>query len=91
MDPTPPAKLENVSKVPVTQLYRDNTSEPTQLCTMKDDDEDQSLIWTILMHPGTYIGTTGMIFAVFIGVYCFKRFWIRPATPRYQPYSPVSS
>ena len=43
------------------------------------------------MHPGTYIGTVCMIFAVCIGVYCFKRFWIRPATPRHLPYSPVSS
>ena len=25
-----------------------------------------------------------------IGVYWFKRFWIRPATPRHQPFSVVS-
>ena len=67
-----------------------NTSEPTHLFTIKDDDKDPSLIWTILTHHGTYIGTIGMISAVCVGVYCFKRFWIRPATPRCWPYSPVS-
>ena len=55
-----------------------NTSEPVHTFTIKDDYEDPSLIWTILMHPETYIGIIGMIFAVCIGVYCFKRFWIRP-------------
>ena len=51
-------KLTNVPEVPVTQLYRDmiNTSEPIHSFTIKDDD-DSSLIWTILRHPGTYIGT----------------------------------
>ena len=53
--------------------------------------KDPSLIWTILMHPGTYIGTIGKIFAVSIVVYCFKRFWFRPTTPRHWPYFPVSS
>ena len=74
-------KMANVPEVPATQLYRDmiNTSEPNHLFTIKDDDEDPSLKWTILTHPGTYIGTIDMIFAVCIGVYCFKRFWIRPA------------
>ena len=43
------------------------------------------------MHPGIYIGTIGMIFAVCIGVYYFERFWSRPGTPRHQPYSLVSS
>ena len=43
------------------------------------------------MHPGTYMGTIGMTFVVCIGVYCFKQFWISLATPRYWPYSPVSS
>ena len=77
-------KLPNVHEVPAAQLYRDisNTSEPTVFFTIKDNNKNPSLIWTILMHPGTYIGTIGMIFAVCIGVYCFKRFWIRPATPR---------
>ena len=68
-----------------------NASEPIHSFTIKDDDEDSFLIWTILKHPGTYIGTIGMIFAVCIDVYCFKRFWIRSATPRHQPYSPISS
>ena len=85
-------KLTKVPEVPVTQLYRDmiNASEPIHSFTIKDDDEDSSLIWTILKHPGTYIGTIGMIFAVCIGVYCFKRFWIRPATPGHWPCSTVS-
>ena len=65
---TPPnlQKLANVSEVPVTQLYRGmiNTSEPTHLLIIKDEDEDLSLIWTILRHPGAYIGTIGVIFAV---------------------------
>ena len=30
-----------------------NTSEPVHSFTIKDDDKDPSLIWTILMHPGT--------------------------------------
>ena len=85
-------KLADVPEVSVAQLYRNmiNTSELTHLFTIKDDDIDPSLIWTILMHPETYIGTICMIFAVCIVVCCFKIFWIRPATPRSWPYSPVS-
>ena len=82
---TPPhlQKLANLPEVPVTWLYRDmiNAIEPIHSFTIKDDDKDPFLIWTILMHPGTYIWTMGMISAVYMGVYCFKRFWIRPATP----------
>ena len=84
---TPPhlQKLANVPDISVTQLYRHmiDTSEPIHSFTIKDDDEDPSLIWTIVMHHGTYIGTIDMILSVCIGVYCFKRFWIRPATPRH--------
>ena len=78
-------KSANVPEVPVIQLYRDmiKTSEPSHLFTIKDDNEDPSLIQAILTHPGTYIGTIDIIFAVCIGVYCFKRFWIRPANPRF--------
>ena len=86
-------KLTHVPEVPVAQLYKHmiDTSEWVHSFTFnKDDDEDPSLIWTILMYPGTYMGTIGMIFAVCIGVYCFKRFWFRPATPKHRPYSPVS-
>ena len=74
-------KLANVPEVPVTQLYRGmiNTSKPTHLFTMMDEYEDPSLIWTILMHPRTYKGTIGMIFAVCICNYCFNRFQIRSA------------
>ena len=85
-------KLANVPEVPLSQLYWDiiNTSKPTHLFTTKDDDECPSFIWTILMHPETYIGNSGKIYAVCIGVFCFKRSWIRPATPRHWPYSQVS-
>ena len=41
--------------------------------TIKNDDKDPSLILTTLTHPGTYIGNIGMIFAVCMGVYSFKR------------------
>ena len=63
-------KLVNVPEVPVTQPYNHmiNTSEPIHSFKIKDEDQDPSLIWTILTHPGTYIGTIGMIFAVYIGV-----------------------
>ena len=86
-------KLAAVPEVPVAQLYKHlmDTSESAHSFRIKDDDEDPSLIWTILTHPGTYIGTIGMIFVVCIGVYCFKGFWFRPVTPRHWPYSPVSS
>ena len=84
--------LTNIPEVPVTQLYRDmfNANEPIHSFTIKDEGEDSSLIWKILKHPGTYIGAIGMIFTVCIGVYCFKGFWIRPATSQHQPYFPVS-
>ena len=86
-------ELTYVPEVPVTQLYRYmiNASELIHLFYIKDDGEESSLVWTILKHPGTYLGKIGMIFAVCIGVYCFHRFWIRLATPRHWPYSPVSS
>ena len=85
-------KLTNVLEVPVTWFYRDmiKASEPIHSCTIRNDNEDSSLTWTILKHPGTFIGTISMSFVLCIGVYCF-RFWIRPAAPRHQPYSPVSS
>ena len=67
-----------------------DTSEPVHSFTIKDDDEDPSFIWTILMHPGTYTGTIGMIFAVCIAIYYLKIFWFRPFIPRCQLYSPVS-
>ena len=67
-----------------------NTSEPIHSFMIKEDDKDLSLTWTILMHPGTYIGTIGVNFAVCIGVYCFKRLWIRSATPRHQTYFHIS-
>ena len=77
-------KMASIPEVLVTQLcrYIINTSEPNHSFTIEDDDKEPSLIWKILTHPGTYIGTIGMLFAVSIGFYCFERLWIRPATPR---------
>ena len=78
-------KLTNVPEVPVAQLYKHMilTSEPVHLFTFnKDDDKDQSLIWTILTHPGMYIKTIGMLFTACIGIYCFERLWLRPANPQ---------
>ena len=67
-----------------------NTSEQVHSFTINNDEKYPSLIWTLLMHPGIYIGLFGMIFALCIGVFCFKRFFIRPATPKHQPYSLLS-
>ena len=85
-------KLVDVPEVPVRQLYKHmiNMSEPVHSFTITDDDKDPSLVWTILTHLWTYTWTIDMIFVVSIGVYCFKRFWFRPATPKCQPYSPVT-
>ena len=81
-------KLANVPEVPVTQHYKHmiNTSELVHSFTIKDNDKDPCLIWTILMQPGTYIGTIGMIFTLCIGVYYFW-FWFWPSTPKHWPYS----
>ena len=57
-------KLTNAPEVPVVQLYKHmiNTSKPVHSFTFnKDDDEDPSLISTILTHLWKYMGTTGMI------------------------------
>ena len=67
-----------------------NTDEPVHSFTIKDNDKDSSSIWIFLTHPETYMGIIGLIFTVCIGVYCFKIFWMRPATPRHWAYSPVS-
>ena len=90
---TPPhlQKLANIPKVPDAQLYRDmiNNSEPIHSFTIKDD-KGPSLIWTMLKYPRIYTGTISLIYAVCLGVCCFKRFCIRPATPGHQSYSPFS-
>ena len=77
-------------EVPVAQLYRGmiNNNEPIHSLTIKDN-ENPTIIWTILKHTGTYIGSISMIFVLCIGIYCLK-FCIRPASPRCQPYSTVS-
>ena len=64
--------LRNVPEVWVAQVYRDmiNASAPIHSFTIKDDDKDSSLKWTILKHPGTYIETISMIFVLCICVYC---------------------
>ena len=59
-----------------------NTSEPGQSFTIKDDDQDPSLIWTILTHPGVYMGLLVHL-PLYVCVHCLKRFWFRPATPSY--------
>ena len=78
-------KLTYVPEVPVAQHFRDmiNVSEQIHSITSKDDEEDSFLICTIIKHPRTYIRTIGMNFAVCIAVYCFERFWIRPAISRH--------
>ena len=50
-------KLAYVSEVRVTQSYKHtmNISEPLHSFIIKNDDEDPSLIWGILMHPEKYI------------------------------------
>ena len=85
-------KFVNVPEAAVAQLCKHmiGTSEPVHPFTIKDDDKDPSLIWTILLHSGTYMGTIGMIFAVCIGVYCFNKILDWSCHPRCQPYSPVS-
>ena len=67
-----------------------NASEPVHSFTIKDDDEDSSPHMDNLKASQDTHRTIGMIFALCIGFYCFKKFWIRPVTPRDQPYSPVS-
>ena len=73
---TPPhlKKLTNIPEVPAAQLYRDkiNSNEPIWPFTNKDD-EDPSLIWTILKDPGTYIGTISLFFCI---VYRCLLLWI---------------
>ena len=85
-------KVANVTEIPVAQLYKHmiKASEPVHSFTIKDDDKDPSLIWTILTYPGAYIGTI-CTFSLYVWVsIAFKRFWFKPAIPKCQPYSPVS-
>ena len=87
-------KLVDMPKVPVTQVYKPmiGQSEPILPFEIKrDTEEGPFLTWKLLTHLGTYIGTSGMIFVVCVGVYCLKRSWFRPATPRHWPYPSVSS
>ena len=56
-------QLANIPEVLLTQLFKGmiNNSEPTHSFAIEDD-EDPSLICTILKHPGTCIGTISLIF-----------------------------
>ena len=83
--------LTNVPEVPVAQLYKHmiNTSEPIHSFMIKDDDLSPSVIWTILVQPWDIHRDVWYVFAVCIGVYCSKRFWIRPTIHRHQTYSPT--
>ena len=87
-------KLTDMPEVPIAQLYKHmfGQSEPVLPFELKSNrDEEPSLTWKLLTHPGTYVGTISLVLAICIGIFCFKRFWFRPATPRHQTYSPVSS
>ena len=46
--------------------------------------------WTILKHPGTYIGTIGMTFALCIGYIALKDSDSGLPSFKCQPYSPAS-
>ena len=86
-------KLADVPEFPITQLCKHmiGLGEPILPFEInRDMEEGPCLTWKLLTHPGTYIGTIGVIFVVCIGIYCLKGFWCWSATPRYQPYSPVS-
>ena len=82
-------KLADICEVPCAQVYKHmiGQSEPILLFEInRDTEEGPCLTWKLLTHPGTYIGTIGMIFIVCIDIYCLKRFWHRPAIPRHWPY-----
>ena len=85
--------LANVPKVPMTQLYKHMIGQKEPILPFKinsNTEEGPYLAWKLLTHTGTYIGTIGMILAICISVYCFRGFWLRPATLRHWPYSPIS-
>ena len=69
----------DLPEVPDAKFYKHMTGQSEPI-----------LLFEILAHPGTYTGTISMIFIVCIGVYCLKRFWCRPATPRWKPYSQIT-
>ena len=80
--------MTDIIEVPIGQLYKHmiSQSEPVLQFELKSNkDEEPSLTWKLLTHPGTYIGTIGMILATCVGIYCFKRLWFRPATLRHWP------
>ena len=69
--PTPTALVNLTPIVPTPTDTSESVHSFMIKLMIKDDDEDPSLIWTILAPPGSYIGTIGMTFTVCIGVYCF--------------------
>ena len=78
-------KLVELPEIPVAQLYKHMTDQDGPITLFKidrDTKEESSFMWKLLAHPGTYIQTYSMVFIACIEVYCFKRFWCRPATQR---------
>ena len=82
--------LVDVPKVPISQLYKYMIGQKEPILPFEINsniEERPSLTWKVQTHPWTNIGTIGMILC--LGVYCFRNFWFRPATPRHWPYSPL--
>ena len=86
-------KLTNVLVIPLTQLHRHliDLSKPILQFEINRNSEEEgpSLTGEFLTHLETYMGFLG-IFIASIGVYFLKKFLCRPASPRCQPYTPVS-
>ena len=79
-------KVANVLEIPVIQLYSHliSQSKPSLPFEMNRSSEDEgpSLIGRYLTYSGTHMGFLGMIFIASMGIYCLKKFWCRPASPR---------
>ena len=79
-------RLVDVPEVPIAQLYKQIIGQSESILMFeinRDTKEGPSLTWKLLTHQGTYIGTISVIFIVCIDIYCLKRFWCRPSTPRH--------
>ena len=86
-------KLVNVPEIPVTLLFRHliGQSKPFLPFEMNRCSEEVGpfLIGTFLTHPGTYIGYPCTKLIASMGIYCLKKLWCRPASPRHVPYTPL--